>query len=93
MTIAPSPSRHRRRHAGTAPAPRVGVEPTPSWCSAASCGRLLRNPFSVIFSMIQPLVFLALFAPLLPDLPGVRSALQWFVPGIVVMSLPVRRRR
>jgi len=43
---------------------------------------MLRNPVSVVFSMVQPLVFLGLFAPLLPDdLP-----LQWFVPGIVVMS-------
>jgi len=47
---------------------------------------ILRNPFSVIFSMVQPLVFLALFGPLLPDPPGGGSALQWFVPGIVVMS-------
>src|SRR5918996_3615336 len=46
---------------------------------------VLRNPFSVIFSMIQPLFFLALFAPLLPDVVGGESALQWFVPGIVVM--------
>ncbi|MBK1783038.1 ABC transporter permease [Prauserella cavernicola] len=46
---------------------------------------VLRDPFSVIFSMLQPLLFLALFAPLLPDTGG-GSALQWFVPGIVVMS-------
>ncbi len=46
---------------------------------------VLRNPASVVFSMVQPLVFLALFAPLLPDVPG-GAALQWFVPGIVVMS-------
>ena len=46
---------------------------------------VLRNPASIVFSMVQPLVFLGLFAPLLPDLPG-GSALQWFVPGIVVMS-------
>jgi ABC-2 type transport system permease protein len=46
---------------------------------------VLRNPFTVVFSMIQPLVFLALFAPLLPKVTG-GSALQWFVPGIVVMS-------
>ena len=46
---------------------------------------VLRNPFSVIFSMIQPLFFLALFAPLLPNVAGGESALQWFVPGIVVM--------
>jgi ABC-2 type transport system permease protein len=44
----------------------------------------LRNPFTIIISMVQPLVFLALFAPLLPKTDG--SALQWFVPGIVVMS-------
>jgi ABC-2 type transport system permease protein len=47
---------------------------------------VLRNPFSIIFSMIQPLFFLALFGPLLPDDVGGVSALQWFVPGIVVMS-------
>lgn len=45
---------------------------------------LLRNPFSIIFGLLQPLVFLALFAPLLPD-TGSGSALQWFVPGIIVM--------
>lgn len=47
---------------------------------------VLRNPFSVIFSMVQPLFFLALYAPLLPDSVGGESALQWFVPGIVLMS-------
>jgi ABC-2 type transport system permease protein len=46
---------------------------------------VLRNPFTVVFSMVQPLVFLALFAPLLPQVAG-GSPLQWFVPGIVVMS-------
>ncbi|WP_193605331.1 ABC transporter permease [Nocardioides dongkuii] len=46
---------------------------------------LLREPVSVLFSMVQPLVFLALFAPLLPD-TGDGSALQWFVPGIVAMT-------
>ena len=44
-----------------------------------------REPMAVIFAMIQPLVFLALFAPLLPDL-ATGSALQWFVPGIVTMT-------
>jgi ABC-2 type transport system permease protein len=43
---------------------------------------MLRNPFTVVFAMVQPLVFLGLFAPLLPD----DLSLQWFVPGIVVMS-------
>ncbi|MDI6101948.1 ABC transporter permease [Actinoplanes sp. NEAU-A12] len=43
---------------------------------------VIRDPFSVIFSMVQPLFFLGLFAPLLPG----DSSLQWFVPGIIVMS-------
>ena len=48
---------------------------------------VLRDPFSVVFSMIQPLVFLGLFAPLLGNVPGLAGgALQWFAPGIVVMS-------
>ncbi|RAY12306.1 ABC transporter permease [Actinomadura craniellae] len=47
---------------------------------------VLRNPFSLVFTMVQPLFFLALFGPLLPDVPGGGSALQWFVPGIIVMS-------
>lgn len=49
---------------------------------------VLRSPFSLLFTMVQPVFFLALFAPLLPDTvsPGGGSALQWFVPGVVVMS-------
>jgi ABC-2 type transport system permease protein len=46
---------------------------------------LVREPFGILISLMQPLVFLALFAPLLPDM-GPVSALQWFVPGIVAMS-------
>ncbi|MGL5861468.1 MAG: ABC transporter permease [Phycicoccus sp.] len=46
---------------------------------------MLREPASVLFAMVQPLVFLALFAPLLPD-TGQGSALQWFVPGIIAMT-------
>ena len=44
-----------------------------------------REPMAVVFAMIQPLVFLGLFAPLLPQ-TGDGSALQWFVPGIVAMT-------
>lgn len=49
---------------------------------------MLREPASVLFAMVQPLVFLALFAPLLPDSSafGGGSALQWFVPGIIAMT-------
>jgi ABC-2 type transport system permease protein len=46
---------------------------------------VLREPVSVLFAMVQPLVFLGLFAPLLPDSSG-GGALQWFVPGIVAMT-------
>ncbi|HYF73250.1 MAG TPA: ABC transporter permease [Nocardioides sp.] len=46
---------------------------------------MLREPASVLFAMVQPLVFLGLFAPLLPEVQD-GSALQWFVPGIVAMT-------
>lgn len=48
---------------------------------------VLRDPFSVIFGLIQPLFFLALFAPLLSGVTGLgtSSSLQWFVPGVIVM--------
>jgi ABC-2 type transport system permease protein len=48
---------------------------------------LVRDPFSVIFSLVQPVVFLGLFGPLLVGAAGgdVAGTLQWFVPGILVM--------
>lgn len=46
---------------------------------------VLREPAQIIMAMVQPLVFLALFAPLLPDGDGA-SPLQWFVPGIAAMT-------
>ena len=48
---------------------------------------LVRDPFSVIFSLVQPLVFLGLFGPLLIGAAGgdVAGTLRWFVPGILVM--------
>ncbi|ODT95555.1 MAG: ABC transporter permease [Pseudonocardia sp. SCN 72-86] len=51
---------------------------------------ILRDPFSLIFSLLQPLVFLGLFGPLLSGLAGDGSlfggsSLQWFLPGVVVM--------
>ncbi len=50
---------------------------------------VLRDPFSLIFSLLQPLVFLGLFGPLLIgsyDTP-VGETLIWFVPGILVMTV------
>jgi ABC-2 type transport system permease protein len=48
---------------------------------------VLRDPFSALFSLVQPLVFLGLFGPLLVASSGqpVAATLQWFVPGILVM--------
>lgn len=46
---------------------------------------VFREPASVLFAMVQPLVFLGLFAPLLPQVEN-GSALQWFVPGIIGMT-------
>ena len=48
----------------------------------------VRDPFSLIFGLVQPLVFLALYGPLLGgSVSGVgdESPWQWFVPGILVM--------
>jgi len=55
---------------------------------------VLHDPFSLVFGMIQPLVFLALFGPLLVGSLGGRaqtalggsSVWQWFVPSILVMT-------
>lgn len=48
---------------------------------------VLRDPFNLVFSLMQPLVFLAFYGPLLGGMTGqpVDQAFQWFVPGIVVM--------
>lgn len=50
---------------------------------------ILRDPFSLIFSLVQPLIFLGLFGPLLAGVAGDGalggSSLQWFLPGVVVM--------
>ena len=49
---------------------------------------IISNPWSITISLVQPLVFLALFGPLLSQVTGLStsSSLQWFVPGVVVMS-------
>ncbi|MCA9850802.1 MAG: ABC transporter permease [Dehalococcoidia bacterium] len=50
----------------------------------------LHEPWGMLFTMIQPLIFLGLFGPLLtgvPTVPGEASVWQWFVPGILVMLI------
>lgn len=44
----------------------------------------LRDPSWLLFGLIQPLLYVGLFVPLLPA-TGDGSALQWFVPGMIVM--------
>lgn len=48
---------------------------------------VMHDPFSLIFSLLQPVVFLGLFGPLLVGSSGQPAAdvLAWFVPGILVM--------
>lgn len=46
---------------------------------------VVRDPFTLIFSLVQPLVFLGLYAPLLVGQGDLSATLQWFVPGVLVM--------
>lgn len=56
----------------------------------------VRDPFTLVFSLLQPLIFLGLFGPLLTGTLGAGfggagsglstgETLQWFVPGVIVM--------
>ena len=68
-------------------APRTGVV-TDTWnVLVRELRPVLRDPFSALFSLVQPLVFLGLFGPLLVASSGMATGetLQWFVPGILVM--------
>ncbi|ADB35953.1 ABC-2 type transporter [Kribbella flavida DSM 17836] len=50
---------------------------------------VLRDPFTLLFGMIQPLIFLGLFGPLLAGSMGGTldgGVWQWFVPAILVMT-------
>ncbi|MGC0362767.1 ABC-2 type transport system permease protein [Rhodococcus sp. 27YEA15] len=47
---------------------------------------MLRDPVSIVFSLVQPLILLALFGPLLGGVPGTGDGVwNWFVPGVLVM--------
>ncbi|WP_439644626.1 ABC transporter permease [Gordonia soli] len=48
----------------------------------------VRDPFTVIFSLVQPLILLALFGPLLDGVPGATeggNVWNWFIPGVLAM--------
>ena len=48
---------------------------------------ILRRPFMIAGGMLQPLLYLVLFAPLLTGLAGAEgeNPWQWFIPGLLVM--------
>ena len=50
-------------------------------------GPTLRSWYYILFGIIQPLLYLGLFVPLITGMPGAEGggALQWFVPGMVAM--------
>lgn len=50
-------------------------------------GPTLRSWYYILFGIIQPLLYLGLFVPLITGTPGAEGggALQWFVPGMVAM--------
>jgi ABC-2 type transport system permease protein len=81
----PAPSR-------TAPPARPGLVRDTGIVLARELRPVLRDPFSVLFGLVQPLVFLALFGPLLVGSLGERaealggSVWQWFVPSILAMT-------
>lgn len=70
-----------------APAPPRGRLAADAWSVMRRELRpLMREPVMMVMALVQPLVFLAMFAPLLPDGVAGASPLQWFVPGIVTMA-------
>jgi hypothetical protein len=57
--------------------------------------QLLRNPVWLVVGFSTPILYLALFAPLLKNLPGVhaipgRNVLDLFLPGILWMRVIAR---
>ena len=83
-------TRHRRRAMTARSAPRAALFRDTGIVMARELRPVLADPFSLVFGMIQPLVFLGLFGPLLAgSVGGRRSAAdvwQWFVPSILVMT-------
>jgi ABC-2 type transport system permease protein len=69
------------------PTPQPSVVRNTATVFARELRPTLRDPFSLIFSLVQPLVFLGLFGPLLIASSGGEAGpvLQSFVPGILVM--------
>lgn len=85
---APAPTSHDRRD--------PGASERRSWASdvllvlVRELRPVVREPFSVVFGLVQPLVFLALFGPLLAGSVGAglpsADVWLWFVPSVLVMT-------
>ncbi len=83
----------------TGPATAQAARPAPAHSFLRDTGIVLvrelrpvvRDPFSLVFGLVQPLVFLALFGPLLVGSMGGSQTVggdvwQWFVPSILLMT-------
>lgn len=89
MTTIATPAPTAPTALATPPSRRGGVVRDTGIVMLRELRPVLNDPFSLLFGMIQPLVFLALFGPLLAGSVG--GALgtgvwQWFVPAILVMT-------
>ncbi|MBD5786201.1 ABC transporter permease [Cellulosimicrobium terreum] len=89
-TTGPAPA-----SAPSRPAPRRRLVRDTGIVLARELRPVVRDPFSVVFGLVQPLVFLVLFGPLLVGSLGGTdggaqvlggSVWQWFVPSILVMT-------
>lgn len=88
-TTAPTPTAASRELArGATPRPTGPIHDALT-VAQRELRPLIREPFTLVFGMLQPLFFLGLFGPLLVRTSGLGEAatLQWFVPGIIVMSV------
>lgn len=82
--VAGTPGTRVASGTAASPRPRTGFVADTVNVMTRELKPVWREPASVLFAMVQPLVFLGLFTPLLPDSGG--STLQWFVPGIIAMT-------
>ncbi|MFJ9555795.1 ABC transporter permease [Nocardiopsis sp. NPDC101807] len=75
------------RTAGAAPARGSGVARDTWTVFVRQMRPLLHRPLLLGFGMLQPVLYLVLFAPLLTGLAGAEgeNPWQWFVPGLLVM--------
>ena len=87
MTALDTPTRTTSPAAGPATSRRTGQLHDIGLVFGRELRPVVRDSFSVVFGLIQPLFFLGLFTPLLVASSGQSTAdtLQWFVPGVIVM--------